>query len=588
MSSTNNTTAFQTNSRANAPDMTPDHFAPLFSDNSKRASLQGGMAIEIAAACFLALLLGWSSLSYPLGADQGILAVWAQELARGAVPYRDIWEQRPPLFYFLICFGYLAGLREHLLVRLVDLILQIATAGVLSALGRRWFGRGAGVLTGFLYAFSYFGMVSYQHQAQPESLYGLLLGIAFLLLDPWIQKAEDTPAWNFANKTRCFGAGVCCGLAFLSKYPIVFCLPVFFYVLFIKHALRACLWRWGLWTMGALTPIILLCAWFWAIGALRNFVIDTIVFNFFHASRGVEGSAIADGVLRYYSPGILELFQGFVFLLLDKKEIIAPLLLLLIVKLPRRALIVSGLYLLCAGGGIVLQRKIFLYHFIAIMPPLAMLSAAALRGLVVKIRDQAHSRSRRMVWSVICLLSLGAGYQTAARWLRSVQSAIKLCQGDELWRAQYIDSHFQEPIKTTSSFVLSDNLEAARVLRTLKSSGDQLLLIGRHALLQYLADIQPSTRFIMSVPFHADGHPKTYEDEIDAALAKHPPQFIAVYGIHNPALADYFQRYVQPLYERPSVQGVLAGMEPIAQYSSLTLYATRDRAQKWRELNINN
>lgn len=351
MSSTNNTTAFQTNSRANAPDMTPDHFAPLFSDNSKRASLQGGMAIEIAAACFLALLLGWSSLSYPLGADQGVLAVWAQELARGAVPYRDIWEQRPPLFYFLIYFGYLAGLREHLLVRLVDLILQIATAGVLSALGRRWFGRGAGVLTGFLYAFSYFGMVSYWHQSQPESLYGLLLGLAFLLLDPWIQKAEDTPAWNFANKTRCFLAGVCCGLAFLSKYPIVFCLPVFFYVLFIKHALRACLWRWGLWTMGALTPIILLCAWFWAIGALRNFVIDTIVFNFFHASRGVEGSAIADGVLRYYSPGILELFQGFVFLLLDKKEIIAPLLLLLIVKLPRRALIVSGLYLLCAGGG---------------------------------------------------------------------------------------------------------------------------------------------------------------------------------------------------------------------------------------------
>ena len=351
MSSTNNTTAFQTNSRANAPDMTPDHFAPLFSDNSKRASLQGGMAIEIAAACFLALLLGWSSLSYPLGADQGILAVWAQELARGAVPYRDIWEQRPPLFYFLIYFGYLAGLREHLLVRVVDLILQIATAGVLSALGRRWFGRFAGILTGFFYAFSYFGMVSYHHQAQPESLYGLLLGIAFLLLDPWIQKAEDTPAWNFANKTRCFGAGVCCGLAFLSKYPIVLCLPVFFYVLFIKHALRACLWRWALWTMGALTPIILLCAWFWAIGALRNFVIDTIVFNFFHASRGVEGSALVDGVLRYYSPGVQDLFQNFVSLLLDKKEIIVPLLLLLIVKLPRRALIVSGLYLLCAGGG---------------------------------------------------------------------------------------------------------------------------------------------------------------------------------------------------------------------------------------------
>ena len=350
MSSTNNTTAFQTNSRANAPDMTPDHFAPLFSDNSKRASLQGGMAIEIAAACFLALLLGWSSLSYPLGADQGILAVWAQELARGAVPYRDIWEQRPPLFYFLIYFGYLAGLREHLLVRVVDLILQIATAGVLSALGRRWFGRFAGILTGFFYAFSYFGMVSYHHQAQPESLYGLLLGIAFLLLDPWIQKAEDTPAWNFANKTRCFGAGVCCGLAFLSKYPIVLCLPVFFYVLVIKHALRACLWRWALWTMGALTPIILLCAWFWAIGALRNFVIDTIVFNFFHASRGVEGSALVDGVLRYYSPGVQDLFQNFVSLLLDKKEIIVPLLLLLIVKLPRRALIVSGLYLLCAGA----------------------------------------------------------------------------------------------------------------------------------------------------------------------------------------------------------------------------------------------
>ena len=181
MPSTNHAEVVQINSRTNAPDNISESSAPLLPDNSKQASFKGGMAVEIAAACFVAFLLGLSSLTYPLGADQGILAVWAQELARGAVPYRDIWEQRPPLFYFLIYFGYLAGLREHLLVRVVDLILQIATAGVLSALGRRWFGRFAGILTGFFYAFSYFGMVSYHHQAQPESLYGLLLGIALLL-----------------------------------------------------------------------------------------------------------------------------------------------------------------------------------------------------------------------------------------------------------------------------------------------------------------------------------------------------------------------------------------------------------------------
>ena len=277
------------------------------------------------------------------------------------------------------------------------------------------------------------------------------------------------------------------------------------------------------------------------------------------------------------------------FLLLDKKEIVAPLLLLLLIKLPRRALMILGLYLLFGVGGIVLQKKMFLYHFIAIMPPLAMLSAAALRGLGDKICDQAHSCSRRLVWIVICLLSLGAGYQTAARWLRSVQSAIKLCQGDELWRRYFIDNHFSTGFpgqpKSHSAFILSDNLEAARVIQTLKKNDDQLLLIGRSALLQYLADIQPSTRFIMSVPFHADGHPKVYEDEIDAALASRPPQFIAVYGADNPALAGYFERYIQPLYERPSVQGILAGMEPIARFSSLTLYATPERAQKWRELN---
>ncbi len=59
------------------------------------------MLLSLLAAVLIALLLRWPLLHVPLERDEGAYATVATLWRQGAVPYRDVWDHKPPLIYLL-------------------------------------------------------------------------------------------------------------------------------------------------------------------------------------------------------------------------------------------------------------------------------------------------------------------------------------------------------------------------------------------------------------------------------------------------------------------------------------------------------
>lgn len=82
----------------------------------------------------IALLFGLPSLAYPYGRDQGLFFYAAREwLKRGQVLYRDVWDHKPPVIYFLHMFA-IGVFGEHLWsIRILELFIAVPALGYVAA-----------------------------------------------------------------------------------------------------------------------------------------------------------------------------------------------------------------------------------------------------------------------------------------------------------------------------------------------------------------------------------------------------------------------------------------------------------------------
>jgi 4-amino-4-deoxy-L-arabinose transferase-like glycosyltransferase len=170
--------------------------------------------VWIVAALVVLLLLA-PSLALPLGPDAAMFFVSARKiLHQGALHYRDIVDIKPPLIYHLYAGAMLLLGEQPIAIRIVDLMLQLATCASIVALIRRCGGGDAWAATSaVLYALLYGGL-GYAYTMEVESYVGLLLtGSAWLAL---------------VRRTRAalVGAGALAGVALLLKFPLAVLLGV--------------------------------------------------------------------------------------------------------------------------------------------------------------------------------------------------------------------------------------------------------------------------------------------------------------------------------------------------------------------------
>lgn len=116
-----------------------------------RASSRWSIILPVALAALIAILLRLPVLGLPLERDEGAYGLIAASWLKGALPYRDLFDHKPPLIYFLY-MPAMSGTPGPVPLRIWQTCLFVLHLPLLYMIGRRVYGHTAAILAMLIYA----------------------------------------------------------------------------------------------------------------------------------------------------------------------------------------------------------------------------------------------------------------------------------------------------------------------------------------------------------------------------------------------------------------------------------------------------
>ena len=465
----------------------------------------------------LALFLGAAILSpmlvYPLGADHGCFATMADVIARGGVPYRDAWDIKPPGVYYLFWTAFLVFGRSVFSIRLLDLLWTLAAAAVLCLIARRLFSRQAGWASAFFFLVFYALGFDFWHAAQADGFGALPVALAFLLA----LVAEKKSARLLA-----LCSGLLIGIAITFKFTLgAFLVVPLALALSARQPLTVRLARGASYLLGCLLAPALVALLMWKAGALRDMIYILFTWN---SQYGRIQPMASNLLVIPYQLGRFHLGGGLLILKLIGLLCLVGLADAIIRRrsLPRWWLLPLWWALMLVS--VCVQGKYFAYHWLPVLPPLALLAGLGWAA-VVRCAGQLAGGRRAAVIAGLLLILLGVfaqGYWTHFR--RPIAYAI-----GRLPAEQYLADF----TASGQYFSFPADLAVARYLRENSRPNAPIFSWGVDALVYFLADRPPASRFIHDPPLLTPWSPPECRKELIRDLTRSQPQFILV--AHNDA-----------------------------------------------------
>jgi len=450
------------------------------------------------------------SFTYPFGWDQGIFAWVGDVIVRGGMPYRDAWDIKGPLIYYLYALMQTIFGIQLWSVRLLDGILlivaTISMARVGSAMTDGPMGRWVAI-----FFFLWYASHSYWHTAQPDGWAGMILLMGFA---PLLSAQGQASFWKL------LGIGLSVGVVTLFKplYAVFLLLP-FIHVAMTPTSsrIKACSAVVAGWTL----PIILTAVWFSARGALNELL---------------EVYVRLSAMYLALSPG--DRVRGFVdYVLAGRVTAVAlPLVVygtLVFWRRQPRVAILLGSWTFLAASAVVLQNRFFAYHWLPILPPVVLLGAIGLHSVLLKMR--ALGLVFATVLLMHCVAPIVVEEIRFVAWLTG-----------RIDRETYYDG-YGEP---------GEEMKAVSWLRENGKEGG-IYVFGWNTAIAWLSEREVISRFGFSMPLMLGNGTEIqsqYRHELLAALGDRPPRYI-VTGIQSerilgaatniddfPELADLVQR----------------------------------------------
>jgi hypothetical protein len=448
-----------------------------------------------------------ASLWWPFGWDHGIFGWIADVIVAGGVPYRDAWDVKGPLVYYVFAaVRWLTG-PSMWGIRAVDLAL-LAVAGtamsrVVTRLSNPWAGR----VTALLFALQYAGM-GYWDTAQPDGWAAMLVLVG--VVAPLLESGRPDRARPI--QLSALTVGVCTLIKPL--YGIFGILPLVAAALLAPQATRATRVRLvAAVVLGGALPPLLCVAWFASQGALAEFIDTYIRFNVQLAGT-MEASWL--GAAR----------QAWSHLAKSQATLLAlPLAVTALVVLRReqpRACLLLGLWLAAALVVVTAQRRFYPYHWHVAYVPLITLSGIALGRLWndgAVARGPAVARTFAVTQAVLlALLLVRTPLREFREWAR--------------WQAGEVSDqeHYEQYRFNSLVFNVADELTLARYLAAHTRPTDRVL-VWSSPLANYLADRRSVGRLSFHIPFYGarlTPLQQRYRAEFLRTLSERPPEVIAV------------------------------------------------------------
>jgi hypothetical protein len=459
------------------------------SPTARKGFLRKKLLYLLVAAVFVTILASrLPAVNQPFGRDQGIFACVGQNILKGSVPYRDLWDQKPPGIHFtyaLLMWLFGDSMR---VMQVADLLAFMLAAYLVYSVLKEIRGVRAGVLALLVYFFysdplfygygnGYWARSQSETYMVPFLVAGLWAFVRFLRLrSGWL-------AWL---------AGFLWGAAFLFKYTAIFYpLCALAFMGLCSSSVEGRLSRRTLRSLGR-TSIMVGCGfgaslapfivYFAAHRALEDLIDVTVLYNLKYASAVGVGKW---GLSRAFGQVVKWTMRNPFLWLTGMAGVVA-----FAGRIRRKEM--GGILLLwlaASWAAIAVNRRYFHYYFIQIVPPLAMLSGSMLDLCIGWMR-------KRRLWILIlpalaaCIVFLVADVQKVRRNLKpDLDFALGKTSRPEYW------SRF-----VTGDFSFLADLYLAEYLEERTDQEDAIFIFGFEPLVYFLAERRPAGRYIYNDP----------------------------------------------------------------------------------------
>lgn len=371
------------------------------------------MAVVGVLLFVLGVALGLHSLALPFGDDQGLYYYVAREWRHGTIPYRDVFDHKPPGIYVVYRVALSLFGESLASPKITELACVLALGALVARLvvprGKRvpraLYGASATVAS-----IAHYGFFDFWNAYQTELWY-TTLGIATIVCAVHVRSLRRAS----------FGVGLFVSLAVLMKPMSVFYSAIGVGALVHRLVFRSHKVGFGLggrlrgaireiasslpWALfGLLLPFALVGIYFGAHGALGP-MIDIVVFGNRHYAKTFKNVTTLEAVVRLHRDELE-------FVSVVGKAVLATTLLRIPLGfvLRDKALVRRGLLglalVVAASAAVTVQQKFFGVHWVTLVGALAF-------GLFAFVYDTRRLLERRLgpaLATVLPVVVIGAGY----------------------------------------------------------------------------------------------------------------------------------------------------------------------------------
>jgi hypothetical protein len=502
------------------------------------------LSLFVVCCAGMGLAFWLPTLLYPFGRDQAAFFYIAREWLLGGVPYRDMVDHKPPLIYAVYALSHLFsggaiwGIRllEGVWVLLLSWVMARSAAATCEGdHGPRWLWAVSFAVLSLLY----FGCFSYRETAQVE-IWGA--GVALLSLVLFTHASDSHLA--------AFAAGLAASIAVLFKPPLALLLLPLIVIVKRDALLRVAFvensshrwWASFAWVAGGvLVPWICVAGYFAWVGGLANLIDLVVIANWVHARSSAWDRSLWEttqfflACISYLVPLWVAtgLGFGFVFVACGRSY--------------RQCLRqTSDVLLLFAGclASILLQRKLYGYHWIVFVIPSALIFT---RGVAqfsawLVIRQQPSGMMRAVVPLAVMLALVVSVVGSWGFWkwqLPARTGAVAVLSG-RIDRTEFLEAF------SWHEYQLAEQEVIGQWLRDHSNVNDAVLVRGFEPYIYVVAERATSNRFFWTSLF-VDSRLGYRQDEWRsedwASIVSDSPRYIVALNevLPGPDAPIYFQ-----------------------------------------------
>ena len=465
-------------------------------------------ALPLIAICLLPVLLYLPFMGSPFERDEGVYATVAQGLLNGQMPYRDLFDNKPPLVYAWYALSFLL-FGEHVVApRILAAVLLSLTSLSLFSQARMVFPRGVAYVAAGLFGLST-GLPFVALHANTEAYMMLPLVTGLVAFTVGVRRGEMR--WFVLS-------GALCGAALMTKQVAFWNLAA---LIVVAAALRwktdgfslrtfrpsACLFA------GAAAAIGLVAVPFALTGSLDELFYANVSYNWLYV-----------GVLSY-SERLVDFASGTAYMAAAAAPLAGGAVWGFLTVVRRRKQPLDYLLLTWAFAsvaGVATGGRFFPHYFLQLMPAAAVLTALVVYEVATRRRAQPIGRPAMAVAALMVIVSLGTiGVMYVAPRAAEQRVAESVAQQKE-WE--------------------SNSRQLGEYIAARTGPEDEIFNFGREAQIYFYADRRPAVRYFSDWPFWWDE--RTLYGTIKALRTTKP---VYIIDTAQPPLFEDYAQYHPPV-----------------------------------------